>query len=267
MKWNFLLFTLIASLLSAEIIETRRFSDVLTHVTEDTLVLLDIDDTLLLPKQTLGSDVWFCHRWDQLKKSGLSVEDALEKALAEWEAIRHLTEVKLVEEGSDLVVKELQAKGGVVMCLTTQGLALTTRTIQQLKKLNIDLSESGPSKDECYFLNDREKLERKEGVLYRKGILFTAGSKKGKALLGLFSRLGITPKHVLFINDKLSHLKDVEEDLNQAGIAFTGLRYAIGDERVKNFNPQITDIQWLNSTFEQILSDEDAARLISAPSR
>lgn len=44
MKWNFLLFTLIASLISTEIIETSRFSDVLNYVTEDTLVLLDIDD-------------------------------------------------------------------------------------------------------------------------------------------------------------------------------------------------------------------------------
>lgn len=254
----FLLFTLAIFTLSAEIHETLHFKDLLNHITPDTLVVLDIDDTLLLPSQTLGSDVWFCHRWKEHQQNGLSKDDALEKSLAEWEAIRHLTEVCLVEEGTDQVVKDAQNRGVPVMALSTQGVALTTRTFQQLLSLNIDMTKAAPSLEQFYFMNDKVFAEGIEGALYRNGILFTSGTKKGKALMILLEKMKLQPKHVLFINDKRSHLMDLEEDVEAAGLRFTGLRYNIGDERVKNFSPQIAETQWLFSTFDRILSDEEA---------
>jgi|GEM_PF-5944812 len=53
-----------------------------------------------------------------------------EKALAKWEAVRHLTQVKIVEEGTQAIISSLQDKGLKMMALTTQGLALATRTEQ-----------------------------------------------------------------------------------------------------------------------------------------
>lgn len=241
--------------LQAIIIEAPHFSDLVDHVKPHSLVILDIDDTLLVPTQTLGSDVWFCHRLKIHRSQENSHSKALDKALAEWEGVRHLTKMKIVEEGSDVIVRDLQAQNITVMGLTTQGLALATRTVTQLRDVGIDLRKTAPEKDDYYFINDH-------GNLYRRGILFTAGSPKGPALIKLLNHWNLKPDHIIFINDKESHLKDVEKSVEEAGIAFTGLRYSYSDERVNGFNPKLADIQWELSTFGNIISDEEASKYL-----
>lgn len=245
-----LLFLFVCSL-HAKIIETKHFKEILNYVEANTLVLLDIDDTLMIPVQTLGTDVWFQARLKHYRTT-LDSETALDKTLAEWEAIRHLTDMKIVEEGTETIVRKLQRKNTIVMGLTTQGLALTTRTINQLKNLDIDLALTSPSEEDFYFINGRE------GVLYRKGILFTAGTSKGDALLTLLDKMAYQPKSIVFINDKASHLLDVEASAQSRNIKFTGLRYSYSDERVAQYNPEVAETQWKNSTLGQILSDEEA---------
>jgi hypothetical protein len=240
--------------LCSHIIETPHFSDILNYINPNTLVILDIDDTLLLPTQTLGTDAWFLHRLKYHQDN--QAPAALDKALAEWEAIRHLTHVKIVEEGTEKVIEAMQKRGITVMGLTTQGLALATRTINQLRTLHIDLTKTAPAPEDHYFINQ-------QGVLYRQGVLFTSGSPKGPALLKLLAILNYCPEHVIFINDKATHLKDVESSVIEKGIDFLGLRYNYSDERVANFNPEIAEIQWKHSTFMHILSDQEAEEILN----
>lgn len=257
----------ISTSLFGKIIETPHFKEISHYLEPNTLVVLDIDDTLLIPSQTLGTDVWFLHRVKQLEAANIDKKRAFEKALAEWEAIRQLTDVSIVEEGTEGVISDLQKASIPVMGLTTQGLALATRTVQQLQSLGIDLLQTAPAKEDFYFFNtsNAQSID-KHGVLYRHGILFTSGTHKGRALLTALKNAGVTPQHIIFINDKEKHLKEVEETLEgeaaELGIKFTGLRYSFGDERVAKFNPALTDIQWKHSSFEHILSDSEAEALL-----
>jgi hypothetical protein len=241
--------------LFSEIVEVQHFNEIKKHVRSESLVILDIDDTLLVPVQMLGCDPWFIHRLNFYLEQG-NYAFALDKALAEWEGVRHLTKIKIVEEGTEEVIRELQEKNICVMGLTTQGLALATRTTKQLKHLNINLSKTAPSNEDHYFINGH-------GVLYRSGILFTAGSPKGEALMKLLEILSLKPKHIVFINDKLTHVRDVEGSVELSGIEFTGLRYTFSDERVQNFRQDIAEIQWTQSSFNYILSDEEALAILS----
>lgn len=251
-----LLLALATASIHGKIIETKQFQEIKQYVKPATLVILDIDDTLLLPVQTLGNDCWFQHRKLQHTNAGMSSSQALEKAISEWEAVRHLTGVKIVEEGTDKIIADIQKDKTLVIGLTTQGLALATRTVQQLNSLGIDLTSTAPSKEDVFFTN-------KHGVLYRQGILFTSGTPKGEALLRLFDIIDYHPKHIVFINDKATHLADVEQAVMARGIEFVGLRYSIGDERVAKFNPEIADLQWHWSSFDSILSDEDAEQALA----
>lgn len=245
------LLTLFTSL-SGVIIETPHFKDIIDHVTEDTLVILDIDDTLLITKQMLGCDEWFMHRMKEHQANGLKSSNALEKALAEWEAIRHLTEMEIVEPGTEAIVAGLQKSGYQVMGLTTQGLALATRTVQQLNLQEIDLSKTAPSDSDHYIMNG------KHGVLYRKGILFTSGTAKGEALFKLCDAIGYIPSRIVFINDKATHLADIEKTAKQRNVEFIGLRYSFSDARKAAYRPDIAEIQFNHSSFAYILSDEEA---------
>lgn len=240
----------LASPVAADIIETPHFKDLINHVDEDTLVLLDIDDTMLIPSQTLGTDVWFIHRMGIYQKEHEFMV-ALDKAIAEWEAVRHVTKVNVVEEGTAEIIKEIQGRNIKVMGFTTQGVALATRTVKQLKSLNIYLANNAPSSDDLYMMNGH-------GILFRKGILFTAGSSKGAAIVKYLETINYKPKKIVFINDKSTHLKDLETGCKKLGIEFTGLRYSYSDARVASFRPEIADIQWKYSTFDHILSDEEA---------
>lgn len=241
--------------LSGKTIEFHSFKDLSSHLTPETLVVLDIDDTLLIPKQMLGCDEWFLYRMNQRKESGFSYGDALEKTLAEWEAVRHLTEMEIVEPETEAIIKSLQDQGYCVFGLTTQGLALATRTIQQLKELKIDLTRTAPSSEDIYF------PIKQQGVLYRKGVLFTSGTPKGEALFQLCKLIDRSISRIVFVNDKSTHIAEIERVAIVQNVDFLGLRYSHSDARKAAFRPEIAELQFHQSNFGKILSDEEAIKI------
>lgn len=255
MMRTFLFVCLLAtSFLQAKIVEVAVMTELFDHITPDTLIVFDIDNTIMEPVQELGSDQWFCNRIQEYKSWGLSKEESLEKALREWTAIQSITRVKLVEPGTDRIVMQLQTQKYTVMGLTTRGLGISTRTIEQLATLSVDLSKTPPCHEEFHFMN------APQGVLFRGGVLFTAGTHKGRAFAAFLEKTGYQPKRVVFINDKLSDLVPVEETCDSLGIPFVGLRYNYTDAKVKHFRKHIADVQLQH--FGHIISDEAAERML-----
>lgn len=240
-----------------EIVEMPHFQDVRSQITEDTLVILDIDDTLLITAQMLGCDEWFMYRIKMCQKDGLCFSDAIEKTIAEWEAIRHLTKMEIVEPGTEAIIESLQKQGYTVMGLTSQGLALATRTVQQLQEKGIDLSKTSPGDKEAYLQIDGH------GIIYRKGILFTSGRHKGEAFFQLCSQLGYSPKRIVFINDKAAHIKEIETAAATRQIPFLGLRYSYSDARKARFDARIANYQFSHSSFQHLLSDDEARAMMN----
>ncbi len=245
--------------IAAKIIEAPHFKNVLDHVANNTLVVLDIDETLLVPCQTLGTSEWFYTRKRQYESQGMNQACALDKALAEWEAIRHLTTVRIVEQGTDAIISNLQSKNIPVMGLTTQGLALATRTVEQLNSLNIDLLKTAPTKEDCYFINGH-------GVLFRKGILFTSGTQKGKALVKLLDTIQFRPGRIVFVNDRETHIKDVEGPVEERGIEFIGIRYGYFDKELTNYRHDVAELEWSMSSFDHLMQDAEAIELLNTES-
>lgn len=238
--------------LCAEIVEVKHFSDIKRHLSSDTLVILDIDNTLITPIQEVGTDQWFCHRRDWYELQGCNSGDALEYALAEWEAVQNITKVMAVEPGIPAVVQELQ-KTYTVMGLSTRGLALATRTVHQLKDVGIDLAVATLSREDIPLLNP-------QAILFRRGILFTSGTHKGQALLKLLEKVHYSPKRIVFINDKGTNLREVEVACEERKIPFIGLRYGALDEKVKAFRSDVARVQFEH--FKMILSDKEAQHLM-----
>ena len=239
--------------LQAEILEIKNMDQVYNYLKPNTLIIFDIDNTLIEPVQSVGSDQWFRHRIAYWIDHGMEQEVALEKALADWMAVQNITKMQLSEPNIAKIVRHLQGRNFTVMGLTTRGLGMSTRTNQQLATVGIDLSKTAPSKDDIFFMNQR-------GVLFREGTLFTANTHKGAALFKLLDQLDMTPKMILFINDKRSHIVPIEEWAIKRNIPFIGLRYSQLDEKVKNMDIEVTDIQFEN--FGHILSDDEAREIL-----
>lgn len=249
-------FFCLSSGLQSEIIETLQLKEILTHVDEGALVVFDIDNTIMEASHTLGSDQWYTYRLEALKKNGLSAEEAFEKALASWRDMQFQANMRLVESDTPTLIQQLQEKGIALIALTTRGFEVAEPTMRPLHEWGIYMERTAPLK------KDHEFSLGNTAVHYNKGILFTSGSHKGKALWALLEEANYYPKKILFINDKHSHLIPVEETLSEKAIPFVGFRYSATDERVNSFNAEIAEIQL--EFYGKILSDEAAQAILEA---
>lgn len=255
--FNFMMtiFLFLSSSIYSELYEIKNFKEIYNYIDEDTLVILDIDDTLLIPSQMLGCDEWFIQRMNQQKNAGLCFKEALEKTLFEWEGIRSITEMELVEDSIAGVIDELQHRNISMLCLTTQRFALGPRTTYQLKKHGIEIEKTSPYRENLFFMNQNL------GVLFFEGILFTNGTHKGKTFFKFCELTNTEPKKIVFVNDKGTHLKEIEDSSNERNIPFIGLRYGFSDDHRKNFSYQIAEIQSKNITIDEIVSDSKAMQM------
>jgi hypothetical protein len=244
--------------LRAEIVETKQFNEVAARATTETLVISDIDDTILVPPQMIGTDEWFSHRMSKHRADGMQANDALDKTVSEAQAVRQITQMNLVEPGTDKIIQSLQKKGICVMGLTVQAAAVAQRTYQQLKANDIDLTVNALSKEDQYF------PLKGQNILYSNNILFTKGVSKGEALFTLLDKIKVTPKRIVFIDDKASNVEDVEKWAKKRNVQFIGLRYSRSDQSKAAFRPDVADVQFNQSTFTHLLSDEEALKLLSS---
>lgn len=234
------------------IIDTNNFGDLLHHITPKSLILYDIDNTILEPPQTLGSDQWFTWRISFHQNAGHNAKDALEIALMEWVSVQCLTKVKIVQPGTENVIRHIQEQAFEAMGFTTRGASLATCTGRQLASVGLDLTKGAPEHHEIVFLNPHE-------VIYKHGVLFTSGTHKGQALfkfLGLINRDISTISEVVFINDKRSNLAEVQETCFEMGVSFIGLRYGFTDEKVRNLSDKVATVQFEH--FGKLMTDEEA---------
>ena len=236
-------------MLSAQIFDTKTIFDVEKYRDAETLVIYDLDNTLIEPTQLLGSDQWFYYRFNQLTEKYGNQEQALQKSLSEWIAAQTCSEIKVVEEGTAEMIAKQQQEGVVLMGLSTRDCTMAMVTLLQLNKLNIDLKVTAPYQHDLFF-------NLGKNVLFQHGVLFTSGCNKGECFRRFQKLVGFSPKRVVFINDKYSNIKDLATACYEDGIEFIGLRYSYLDEKIALFDANIAEIQ--TSHFGNVLSDEEA---------
>lgn len=217
-----------------------------------TLIILDIDNTLVTPAQSLGNDAWFYLRVDELKQQGYSQQTAIDRAILELEAVHNLTKVVLPQESIPHVISSLQEKKIPLMALSTRSAGQNRATLYQLASVNIDMRKSLFAEKECCFL-------KKEIVAFRNGTLFCSGTHKGEALFHLLENLQFIPEEIVFINDKASNIREVEEMCEQRNIPCIGLRYGRLDEKMKSYNKKVAEVQLKRF---QLLPDQEVEKEI-----
>lgn len=239
---------------ATKIQELKNFSDLLEIVKDkDTILLLSVDNALLRSPMQMGQRAWFYHRKAMHMKNGLKENLATQKALAEWTGVLNLFGQQAVANDVAKTIDEIQNKRIKVIGISSRGLGLASLTIQHLSQAGIDLGRtSGIKQDVPVILG--EKL-----LLYRNGVLFTSGVGKAMALkrLGELTRIS-QPKKVVMVSNDERTLKLTAEGIrfHHKNIEFVPLRYSAMDETIKQFNPEIADLQF--ASMMNVLSDEQA---------
>lgn len=252
----------------ADIKQVATMAEALAPVDADTLLIFDLDNTIIETTQTLGSDQWFEHYLHQQiskrLKDGLpeakATSEGLLRALTDWKSIQRVTSVQLVEQvTADLIAKH--QKTIKVMGLTARPIDLADATYKQLNSVGVDLTKSAA------FPND---LILNQGggdvnfiAKFQKGILFSGNSAKGPMLLKFLALANVSAKKIIFVDDKQKNVDSVDKALDTLpGITHTSMRYGAADKKVDNFDSKIADVQF--SFFGKILTDQAAQTLVDA---
>jgi FMN phosphatase YigB (HAD superfamily) len=249
MKKLFIILWLLPCLVRGQIIESDRIEVILPHVTEETWVLFDLDNTLIESSLHLGSIQWESHLKKHSLKLGYNEHEIgtiLEKF---WTFVQHFIPVRLVDPQAPNVLKQLDDSNATVFGLTARAPNEVDYTRRQLDSVNISLCTE-PSYPEQF------PLLASEPILYDRGVIYCGDNTKSEALIAFFNAIGRLPKKVVFIDDKFEHVRDLERTLEQMGINFIGIRFSRADERVQSFDSEVANLQF--SQLPQIISDEEA---------
>ena len=220
------------------IIESRSIRDVLDYANnQQTIVVFDLDNTLVHPGQELGSDQWFSHIFNEKLASGMSRPDVLAFILPIYYEIYNRIALYPVEPEGPAILSTLQKKGIKTVALTTKSLPLVARTQIQLKDAGFSFAPTG-----CFNCELTVQLEKP--ALLCQGIIFCNDNNKGPTLLKILHTLNCTPKKIVFVDDKLSHLLDVEKECLLNKIEFIGIRYGKLDPVVAQFDPARAEQQY-----------------------
>lgn len=240
----------------AKIIETCNFADILTEIDAETLVFFDIDDTLINTTSMLGNTP--C--WNYLVSKFFHTKWSSDKTLdiyAVIQKILHHVPMSLIEPNTADIIQDLQQQGILVLGLTARTKNANymqeadKRTYDHLKSVDIDFS-----------LTPLPNSNKSPLSFFSYGIIFTDTQDKGPFLKTFLTHLGLHPKKVVFIDDKLSQIKSVQKSLKSINIPFVGFRYGKLDNFHTRFNPLIVNIQLEALIKEsQVLSDEEAEEI------
>src|SRR3990170_4218529 len=134
-----LLFFAITSL-QATIIESSKIECINNYIVDNkkTLVIFDIDNTILEATETRAKDVWFSAMIKEGIQNGLSELQAVKKTLPYYYAAHKTTAVTPVDASGPTLVQALQKNNITVIALTARSLPMIEHTFQQLNSLGID---------------------------------------------------------------------------------------------------------------------------------
>jgi FMN phosphatase YigB (HAD superfamily) len=221
---------LLASGARADVREISTMAEIRPELTAATLLVFDIDNTLVEPVGNIGSDQWYYYLVKAIARDDktLTADAAEAKAGEIWSKTLPTVKAKPVEDLTPALIREQQKLGLKIMALTARGAEDSEATFRQLKDIGVDLTATAVRKDD---------LAAKQKGLYSRGVFFVGdGPDKGKTLVAFLKKIGLRPAKVVFADDKPHHARNVDAALTAAGIPCVSFRYGAADAKVRAFN-------------------------------
>lgn len=219
--------------------EINKIEEALSFVDDKSLVFVDLDNTIMMPTQTIGSDQWYYYMKNYYLKNGNSLERAKELVINDWQSVQLKTGVLPIENQTVTVIKQLQQKSMRVIGLTARS-KLRERTIEQVASIGVD-----------FTINNQfnfTELKDTGGAVVRNGIIMGGGIEdKGLVMQSFLDMAGLNKKDIskiILIDDKHDNISSLAKAAKQLQIKYIGLRYGAADKFVKNFSKDIADKQF-----------------------
>jgi len=208
----------------AEIVQITSIHQIVPSLVPGSLVAFDLDNTVMMPPQTLGTDQWFDHLVQANLAQGYDSALAVTEAVRTWISVQKVTRMLPVERTTPSLIHQLQAEGYLVIALTARPPELHDVTVRQLASI---------------------------GVRFQQVLSIGPTQSKGDAMKTFLATATSRISRVIFIDDKQKHVDTVNSSLNSLGgaILHTEYRYGATDNKVRAYNANVAECEW--KIFEQ----------------
>jgi len=190
-----------------------------------------MDNTLIMPSLSVGSDPWFSYMVDQRVKEGYSLSEAIDLVLPLFRKIHERQRYNLVEPTIPELINYLKDRNIPTVILTNRG-------HEQKEVVLKKVSEAGLPLILTQFGGKDLSATFDELMLYSNGIIFCGKNDKGKMLFHILDTVEFKPSKIIFVDDKYRYLASVERACVEHNIDYVGIRYGGCDEFVAAFDPQ-----------------------------
>jgi len=213
----------------ASIIE---LSAILPFVDEETVVFLDVDNTLLTVEGGVGSEHWEKAMTTELLQTGtVSKERGWVVSCWLWSALQQSGELQMKPcETTAEVVAAIVSKAHSVVGMTARHPGLADCTGRYLSSVGITLPVD--DKEETVDLGDPSPAGSvppgMEGpIIMTAGVIYCTGRRKADAAEAYLRRLQKRPRRVILVDDTVSHLEMVAAQmaLRPDSPEFVGFHY------------------------------------------
>lgn len=244
---------LLATQAFAKIEEIKSYRDFnLSQLDSQTLVIFDIDNTLIRQEQMIGTHQWGDYMKARAIKNGASVEDAGKLQHQVFGEVQDKLNVVPVEKYVLSMLKYLKDHKIPNFALTARAPVLKSISLEQIKILQHSFKESFPAQINPAALGEH----------LTDGVIFSGEVPKGELLKRIIENSKVKPKKIVFFDDRRYNLDSIEQSFQGSNIELMSLRYGAADAVVQSFNPIIADLEY--SLFKEthlLISDAEAFRL------
>ncbi len=227
----------------------EQLNNILDKATSKTLVIFDVDEVIVYPTNLIqlqpASPFWEAKMADIEKRLGKDKRDLLHSIMllqSRWE---------LIDATLPQIINTLQSRNIQVLALTSfrTGKMGKIQSIedwrrQQLKNHNIDFKITAGISKSYFEINGLENSDGTKKPVYKDGIIYTDLQSKSVVLNAFLAHNHLNPNEIIFIDDRISNVEDLESFCNKININFIGIH----DNRLltkhPHFDPNLGQFQF-----------------------
>ncbi len=185
-----------------------------------TLLVVDIDDTLLTSPNTFGSERWY--EWQRTLPDG---SPGKVPCLFDVIAINYEAGVQRASE-PEVGPRVINSAGIDTLFLSSRNPMYRGATIRELLRAGYALPRPLDGRDEGILYRwQKDAASRRSDISYDRGVMMLAGQDKGLMLRDLMARLKLHYQRVVLVDDGMRNIVAMQDAMRDAKIDYLGLHY------------------------------------------
>ncbi|MEF9519794.1 DUF2608 domain-containing protein [Chlamydia crocodili] len=234
--------------LEASIIKVSDVQAINKYAKKGSLVLLALDETVIFPKQMLGTTAWFQERLENLKKEESDL-DPIEKVFGEKIALSFAIDYELIHPEVPKTIAALSLSEAWVMGVSQLPIPIASHFLRSAVALGLRFSSCLPPRSDGWMHHLKTFGRPQHAMFIEDRVLFTGGLinriTMEEVLSTLFATLDTLPQQVIYLDANKDNLISAEAACKQANVYFIGMHYSPAVKRIKEYKSDIANLQWL----------------------